>query len=115
MFLNCMNYPMMTSFSLFSRIYFDRYLRTSSGLSFLFETYYNVRKYVIYDAAVLEEPQVPVVVDDVDWGDEMGGVFLAYFYVFVLADVVSVIVHSRAFHEQVFVTSESFVVSVLYF
>lgn len=68
---------------------------------------------MIYYTAILDESQIAIVVNDMYWCNEMGGVLLADFYVLVFADVIPVEVHTWAFAEKALVAAELLVVVVL--
>lgn len=70
---------------------------------------------MINNTTVFYEPQIPIVINDMDWGYKMCGILLSNFYIFVSANIVAVEIYSRALVEKVLITSKFFIISILDF
>ena len=70
---------------------------------------------MINDTTILNKPKISIVINDMDWCDKVLFVFLSYFYVLMLANIISIEIYTWAFVKEVLVTSKLFIVTVFDF
>ena len=65
---------------------------------------------MVDEGAVVKEPEISEGVDDDDGGNEVSGILLSNFDIFVFAEVVTIKIDARTLKEQVVIAAELFVV-----